>query len=168
MDATPMRERCTAPRLVSSGSRARPARNGTPRRTGRSVGSCGPRSVLCAYGPNLSIGGDETGRGQMRHGWRHLWVLLFLITATAYPTALSSAVTFDEPAQPELGLASFYALRFQGQETASGRLFDHGQLVAAHRTLPFGSVVRVTNLENGRNVIVRIIDRGPYGRNYRA
>ena len=64
------------------------------------------------------------------------------------------------------GVASFYGPGFEGQETASGRIFDSDEMVAAHRTLPFGTVVRVTNLENDRSVVLRIIDRGPYvGRN---
>ena len=65
------------------------------------------------------------------------------------------------------GLASYYGRGFQGQETASGRIFNKREMVAAHRTLPLGAVVRVTNLENGHRVVLRIIDRGPYGRNYR-
>jgi rare lipoprotein A len=72
-------------------------------------------------------------------------------------------------ANPDLqvGLASYYGPGFNGEPTASGELFDERQLVAAHRTLPLGSVVRVTNLENGRSVVLRVIDRGPYGRNHR-
>lgn len=60
------------------------------------------------------------------------------------------------------GLASWYGPRHQGRPTASGDPFDMHALTAAHRTLPFGRRVRVTNLENGRAVIVRITDRGPY------
>ena len=67
----------------------------------------------------------------------------------------------------EVGLASFYGPGFNGDETASGEVFDQRKLVAAHRTLPLGSLVRVTNLDNGRRVVVRVIDRGPYGRNHR-
>lgn len=64
------------------------------------------------------------------------------------------------------GMASFYGPGFEGQETASGRIFDSSEMVAAHRTLPLGTRVRVTNLENNRSVVLRIIDRGPYvGRN---
>jgi rare lipoprotein A len=61
------------------------------------------------------------------------------------------------------GKASWYGGRFQGRLTASGERFDQDELTAAHRTLPFHSRVRVTNLENGRSVEVRINDRGPYG-----
>lgn len=60
------------------------------------------------------------------------------------------------------GFASFYGPGFEGEKTASGRRFDPDEMVAAHRTLPLGTRVRVTNLENGRHVILRIIDRGPY------
>jgi rare lipoprotein A len=67
----------------------------------------------------------------------------------------------------QVGLASFYGPGFNGDRTANGEVFDQRKLVAAHRTLPLGSVVRVTNLENGRRVVLRIIDRGPFGRNHR-
>lgn len=60
------------------------------------------------------------------------------------------------------GRASYYGRRFAGRRTASGERFDPGALTAAHRTLPFGSRVRVTNLDNDRSVVVRINDRGPF------
>jgi rare lipoprotein A len=59
------------------------------------------------------------------------------------------------------GLASFYS---EPQMTASGERFDKRKLTAAHRTLPMGTMVRVTNQRNGRSVVVRINDRGPYSR----
>lgn len=62
----------------------------------------------------------------------------------------------------QVGLASWYGADFQGKPTASGQIFDEEKLTAAHRTLPLRSRVRVTNLENGRSVEVRINDRGPY------
>jgi len=62
---------------------------------------------------------------------------------------------------PEIGVASFYAETLQGRHTASGERYDKQALTAAHRTLPFGSRVRVTNLGNGLSVVVRINDRGP-------
>jgi rare lipoprotein A len=67
----------------------------------------------------------------------------------------------------QTGLASYYGPGFHGEETASGEIFDQRKMTAAHRTLPLGTVVRVTNLENGRRVVLRVTDRGPYGRNYR-
>jgi rare lipoprotein A len=81
-----------------------------------------------------------------------------------------SAVCAEESAEAppsSTGLASYYGPGFHGGVTASGEVFNQYELVAAHRTLPFGSIVRVTNLKNGRSVILRVIDRGPFGRNHR-
>jgi rare lipoprotein A len=64
--------------------------------------------------------------------------------------------------QIQTGKASFYADKFEGQPTASGEKYKHNKLTAAHKTLPFGTVVRVTNLANGNTVDVEINDRGPY------
>lgn len=63
------------------------------------------------------------------------------------------------------GTASYYADKFHGKKTASGEIFDQDDFTAAHRTLPFGTKVLVTNLENNKSVIVRINDRGPYKKN---
>lgn len=60
------------------------------------------------------------------------------------------------------GSASYYAAKFNGRRTASGERFDNSEYTAAHRTLPFGSRVRLTNTANGKSVIVRINDRGPF------
>lgn len=60
------------------------------------------------------------------------------------------------------GQASFYGLRFKGRPTANGEIFDPQAMTAAHRTLPFGTRLRVINTSNGRSVVVRINDRGPY------
>lgn len=65
-------------------------------------------------------------------------------------------------AKRESGLCSYYGREFFHRRTASGERLDPGDLTAAHRTLPFGTKVRVTNLENGRRVVVRINDRGPF------
>jgi rare lipoprotein A len=62
------------------------------------------------------------------------------------------------------GVASYYGRRFHGRRTASGENFDMHLYTAAHRTLPFGSLVRVTNPRNGSSVVVRINDRGPFTR----
>ena len=62
----------------------------------------------------------------------------------------------------QIGTASFYGDGFHGRETASGEVFDQEAMTAAHRTFAFGTRVRVTNLENGASVVVRINDRGPY------
>jgi peptidoglycan lytic transglycosylase len=62
----------------------------------------------------------------------------------------------------QVGYASFYGRPHDGLRTASGERYDMDEMTAAHRTLPFGTRVRVTNLENGRRVVVRINDRGPF------
>lgn len=72
-----------------------------------------------------------------------------------------------EPPKPAVqifqrGIASWYGPRFQGRRTASGSRYNMYAYTAAHRTLPFGTMVKVTNVGNGRSVLVRITDRGPY------
>ena len=62
----------------------------------------------------------------------------------------------------KIGVASWYGRRFHGRKTASGTQFNMYSYTAAHRSLPLGTKVRVLNLKNGKNVIVKINDRGPY------
>ena len=69
-----------------------------------------------------------------------------------------------EPAFRQIGVASWYGPGFHGRQTASGERFDQNDLTAAHRKLPLGSEVKVTNLENGRSITVEINDRGPYAK----
>jgi len=64
----------------------------------------------------------------------------------------------------QAGMASYYHDRFNGRRTASGARYNKGELSAAHKTLPLGSRVRVTDSRSGRSVVVRINDRGPYAR----
>lgn len=71
-------------------------------------------------------------------------------------------VPTPEPGYAQTGTASWYGPQFHGQRTASGETFDQDALTAAHPTLPLQSLVQVTNLDNGREVIVRINDRGPF------
>jgi rare lipoprotein A len=66
------------------------------------------------------------------------------------------------PSFTQQGVASWYGQSHHGRRTASGETFDMNDMTAAHRTLPFGTVVRVTRLDNGRAVKVRINDRGPH------
>lgn len=74
-------------------------------------------------------------------------------------------VSLSVAASPEEGMASYYADSLQGNPTASGEAYDRNALTAAHKTLPFGTSVKVTNLDNGRSVVVRINDRGPHVKN---
>ena len=79
-----------------------------------------------------------------------------------------AAIEHSHPGEDEAvrqlgsGSASYYAAKFHGRRTASGEAFDMHAMTAAHRTLPFGSKVRVTNPANGKSVVVRINDRGPF------
>lgn len=65
----------------------------------------------------------------------------------------------------EVGIASWYGKDFHNKRTANGEKYDMNTLTAAHRTLPLPSIVRVTNLENGRSLVLRVNDRGPYAKN---
>lgn len=79
------------------------------------------------------------------------------------PQTFIPRTTVDErPHFTQVGIASWYGRHFHGNQTADGERFDMNALTAAHRTLPFNSYVRVTDLANGRSVVVRINDRGPY------
>jgi rare lipoprotein A len=101
--------------------------------------------------------------------------LLSTACASRHPASSPPSVTPPASVTPpgpsavreQDGYATYLARSFHGKTSASGERFDERRLVAAHRTLPFGSIVRVTNVTNGRSVTVRIIDRGPYGKNYR-
>jgi rare lipoprotein A len=78
--------------------------------------------------------------------------------------SISQPPPAPEPSFIQTGLASFYGKAHDGKSTADGGSFDPEQFTAAHRTLAFGTTVRVTNLANGQAVLVKITDRGPYVR----
>lgn len=81
---------------------------------------------------------------------------------TAIFTALCLAPCFAQKHQH--GKASFYSKRATGARSASGQRIHHDSLVCAHRFYPFGTHLKVTNLSNGKSVVVKVIDRGPFGR----
>jgi rare lipoprotein A len=85
--------------------------------------------------------------------------------APSAPSAAPPAIE-HQPAVPgeyvEEGVASWYGDPFNGRRTSNGEIYDMRQMTAAHRTLPFGAIVRVTNLRNGKQAEVRITDRGPF------
>lgn len=85
----------------------------------------------------------------------------FIITLIALVCLTSLIFAQSDIISPET-YASYYGEAFNGRPTASGEIFDMNAYTAAHRTLPFGTMVEVTNLENGKKVIVRINDRGPF------
>lgn len=78
--------------------------------------------------------------------------------------ALVLCQSYGTTGAQEEGLASYYHERFQGRKSSSGRMHDNSELVAAHRTHPFGTFLRVTNLANRQTVIVCVTDRGPHRR----
>ena len=80
----------------------------------------------------------------------------------AAPTGQGPAFPDTVPEWVQQGPVSWYGPGFHGRRTANGEIFDTHELTMAHRSLDFGSQVRVTNLENGRSVVVRVNDRGPY------
>jgi rare lipoprotein A len=70
----------------------------------------------------------------------------------------------EDPFYDETGIASWYGEDFHGKSTANGETYDMAALTAAHRTLPLPTIVRVTNLQNGKSILLRVNDRGPYAR----
>ena len=92
--------------------------------------------------------------------------LLLTVSAAAQEVEVTDNPIADivDETETEIGggVASYYGNELAGNRTASGERFDPGQLTAAHRSLPFGSLVRVTNTSNGDSVVVRINDRGPF------
>lgn len=92
--------------------------------------------------------------------------MLLTVSAAAQDLEASGEAVIATPDFTEIdgGMASYYGDELAGNRTASGERFDPGQLTGAHRSLPFGSMVRVTNVSNGDSVVVRINDRGPFSR----
>lgn len=100
---------------------------------------------------------------------KNLWLVAVLLPGVLLAEDLSvdrarshPSVTSASRATTETGTASYYADKYHGRTTASGEIFDTGKLTAAHRTLPFGTMVKVTHQGNQCSVTVRINDRGPF------
>lgn len=87
---------------------------------------------------------------------------LSLLAALAAVCMTTVGTDAKAASSQQAGVASWYGPGFHGRKTANGERFDMNALTAAHRTLPLGTQVRVTNRSNGRSVVVRINDRGPY------
>src|SRR5262245_50023993 len=88
----------------------------------------------------------------------------FLALAGPAEAQQTAAGSGRQRCQCSVGTATWYGANAQGRRTSSGERFNRHAFTAAHRSLPFNSRVRVTNLRNGRSVVVRITDRGPFGR----
>lgn len=101
-------------------------------------------------------------RVQLKRSWGyHLIAVLCCLSLGACSWVPKGESQLDV-GMKERGIASWYGEQFHGKQAANGEIFDMGALTAAHRTLPLGSMIRVTNLTNGKHVRVRINDRGPY------
>ena len=74
----------------------------------------------------------------------------------------TTILTSTNHKKEQIGVSSYYGTQFHGKLTANGEVFDMYGVTAAHRTLPLGTVARITNLENDKSIILRINDRGPY------
>ncbi len=110
-------------------------------------------SKVSQYSPKVVADGEPVPKGG---GSYHVGQPYTINGRTYYPT--------DNPAYRAEGIASWYGPDFHGRLTANGEIFDMNGISAAHPTLPLPSYARVTNLDNGRSIIVRINDRGPYAR----
>lgn len=99
---------------------------------------------------------------------RTLFILNLIFLYSCSPSARFSSQNNNSPNEGYgdsdliVGEASYYAEKFHGRTTANGEIFDMYKLTAAHRSLPFNSIIEVTNQLNGRSVIVRVNDRGPF------
>lgn len=91
-----------------------------------------------------------------------LFFSVLILASCSRKTAPAGSDTSSGNFKKEKGKASFYADKFDGRKTASGEIFRQNKLTAAHRTLPFGTMVTVKNPANGKTVTVRVNDRGPF------
>lgn len=87
-----------------------------------------------------------------------------VLVALLYSSFLIPHSSFIYAQEPQKGKASYYSKRATGTRTSSGERLHHDSLTCAHRTHPFGTMLKVTNLQNGKNVVVRVTDRGPFGK----
>jgi rare lipoprotein A len=98
-----------------------------------------------------------------------IFTVLFVLACSAFHCTSGTSPTPSKDTiaikKTQNGLASFYGRAFEGEETASGETFRSEEMVAAHPSYPLGTVARVTNMEEGGTVLVRIIDRGPTDEN---
>lgn len=121
----------------------------------RGRGDNGPDRSEARYGVASSPRMIEPGRPVPRGGGVHK-------IGSPYQIAGRWYVPRADPGYDAAGVASWYGTDFHGRKTANGEIFDMGAITAAHPTLPLPSYVYVTNLTNGRTLLVRVNDRGPY------
>ena len=131
--------------IVAVGACARSARLGDWKLQGKSSAPASPRVV--ALGQPVPKGGGVYKLGQ------------------PYQVDGQWHIPREDPFYNRTGVASFYGIDFHGRRTANGEIYDMGALTAAHPTLPLPCYAYVTNLDNGRTILVRVNDRGPYVNN---
>ncbi|MGH7256115.1 MAG: septal ring lytic transglycosylase RlpA family protein [Nitrospirales bacterium] len=118
-----------------------------------------PRSPESAWaGPPVAVGRRPTP------GLSRACTVVLVGLAMSACTCLPKGQAELDVGARQLGLASWYGEPFHGWQTASGEIYDMEAMTSAHRTLPLGTRIRVTNLDNGRFVLVRVNDRGPYAK----
>lgn len=123
-------------------------------RTPSDSGTAQKRQVTTSYSPRVALPGETIRRG----GGVYKVGIPYRINGQWY-------VPREEPSYDRRGIASWYGTDFHGRKTANGEVYDMDALSAAHPTLPMPSYAYVTNIANGRTVLVRINDRGPYAYN---
>ena len=112
--------------------------------------------------PPAAASAQKTAAAPVRKNWQTAAKKTEVQTAKADGKTAKADGKTAKAAFSQTGKASWYGPGFHGRKTANGERFDMNTLTAAHRTLPISSYVRVTNLANGKSVVVRINDRGPY------
>ncbi len=115
------------------------------------LSGCAETQLVSHYAKKLHLPGQEQSTGNYKVG-------------KPYQVGSVSYYPQEDFDLTETGIASWYGPDFHGKRTANGEIYDQNELTAAHRTLQMPSFVRVTNLENGRSIVVRINDRGPFKR----
>jgi rare lipoprotein A len=152
MDDTPDSQAPGATVLREPAATVIPERATPPRAAGSNRGGASPRVVAGR-------------RGLMAGVIVAIGVLAGMALITCAPAKREPPPVREPTPAPEVqrGMATFYGGKHHGGPTASGETFNKNRMTAAHRTLRFGTRVRVTNMKNGRSVEVRINDRGPFG-----
>ena len=132
------------------------------------LASCGVAPRLTTSATNEYFSPDTYGAASPKVVGDSRWVPRgggHRIVGKPYSVAGRTYIPRDNPRYSKVGLASWYGSAFHGRLTANGEIYDVNGLTAAHPTLPLPSYVRVTNLENGRSLVVRVNDRGPFASN---
>ena len=123
------------------------------------VAACGTTSnhlLSVDYPVRAPVSGGHAERPPAPNGYEHQ------VVGKPYEVSGRWYTPADQPNYNETGVASWYGPNFDGKRTANGEIYDMNALSAAHKTLPLPSLVEVTNLDNGKSLVVRVNDRGPF------